>query len=65
MNVYKDMLACWICGKEHDVEMYKRWEKEKRVYTCIYCGEQVISNSGKVMLKHVLANDKDSLIKEQ
>ena len=65
MKVISELvLTCWICGKHHSASMYDEWLKDKKVYSC-ECGGQVISNSGKVMMKAVVCNDKDSLIEKK
>lgn len=64
MNVYKVVLTCWICNKIHEGALYDEYLKDKKVYYCD-CGGQVISNSGKVLIKHILISGNEALEQEE
>jgi hypothetical protein len=50
MGTNKIVLCCWDCGKEYSLNVYPPFLQYPKLVKCS-CGGQVVSNSGKVMLK--------------
>ena len=47
----KFVYCCWDCDKEYPISIAVPFEQRNKLVLCTECGGQVISNSGKVMLR--------------
>jgi len=49
----KTVYCCWKCNKEYSTSIYPPYDQRDKLVLCD-CGGQIVSNSGKVMLKRVM-----------
>ena len=53
MNGRKMVYCCWRCNKEYPSSIYPPFDQQDKLVLCDKCGHQVVSRSGKVMMKFV------------
>lgn len=54
MSNYPNVYVCWGCGKEYPIKNIKvNWlSNESKKVKCTHCGDNVITNTGKVQSRY-------------